>query len=220
MLHGVRNTILPTPILEAMNNIDKFYNEDPSAFAEAYLEYVGQVLKNIRSSEVGQFIRTLLDARERGATIFFIGNGGSAATASHFANDLAIGTGSYEKPFRALSLSDNVAIITAVGNDFGYADIFVRQLRVLGKPGDVLVAISASGNSPNLLAAFDYAREAGIKTIALTAFDGGKMKQVATEGIHVPTGPKEYGPAEDAHMVLDHLVGAYLMRAVRQAVSS
>lgn len=203
-----------------MNNIDKFYNEDPSAFAEAYLEYVSQVLKNISSSEVGQFIRTLLDARERGATIFFIGNGGSAATASHFANDLAIGTCSYEKPFRALSLSDNVAIITAVGNDFGYADIFVRQLRVLGKPGDLVVAISASGNSPNLLAAFDYAREAGIKTIALTAFDGGKMKQVAAEGIHVPTGPKEYGPAEDAHMVLDHLVGAYLMRAVRQAVSS
>lgn len=203
-----------------MNNIDKFYNEDPSAFAEAYLEYVSQVLKNISSSEVGRFIRTLLDARERGATIFFIGNGGSAATASHFANDLAIGTCSYEKPFRALSLSDNVAIITAVGNDFGYADIFVRQLRVLGKPGDLVVAISASGNSPNLLAAFDYAREAGIKTIALTAFDGGKMKQVAAEGIHVPTGPKEYGPAEDAHMVLDHLVGAYLMRAVRQAVSS
>jgi len=202
-----------------MNNIDKFYTADPVAFASAYLEYVGTVLKNIDSGEVARFIQTVLDARERGATVFFIGNGGSAATASHFANDLAIGTGSYDKPFRALSLSDNQAVITAIANDFGYEDVFVRQLRVLGKQGDVVVAISASGNSPNLLSAFEYARGAGIKTVALTAFDGGRMKVVADEGVHVPTGAKEYGPAEDAHMVLDHLVGAYLMRVIRQVAN-
>lgn len=202
-----------------MNNIDKFYTADPVAFASAYLEYVGTVLKNIDRGEVARFIQTVLDARERGATVFFIGNGGSAATASHFANDLAIGTGSYDKPFRALSLSDNQAVITAIANDFGYEDVFVRQLRVLGKQGDVVVAISASGNSPNLLSAFEYARGAGIKTVALTAFDGGRMKVVADEGVHVPTGAKEYGPAEDAHMVLDHLVGAYLMRVIRQVAN-
>ena len=146
---------------------------------------------------------------------FFIGNGGSAATASHFANDIAIGTNSYEKPFRAVSLTDSNAIITAVGNDFGFEEIFVRQLRVLGRAGDVVVAISASGNSPNLLRTFDYAKKIDIKTVAITAFDGGKMKQMADEGVHVPTAPKEYGPAEDAHMVLDHLVGAYLMRVIK-----
>lgn len=200
-----------------MNNIDRFYTADPVAFAGAYLDYLQTVLKRIDTAEIGRFIRTLLDARERGATVFFIGNGGSAATASHFANDVAIGTNEYHKPFRAISLTDNVPIITAIGNDFGYEEIFVRQLRVLGKPGDVLVAISASGNSPNLLKAFDHARSAGIRTVAITAFDGGKMKSAADEGIHVPTGPREYGPAEDAHMVLDHLVGAYLMRLVRAA---
>ena len=109
---------------------------------------------------------------------------------------------------------DNISIITAIGNDFGYDEVFVRQLRTLGKTGDVLVGISASGNSGNLIKAFDYASTAGIKTVAITAFDGGKMKTLADEGIHVPTEPKEYGPAEDAHMVLDHLVGAYLMRYV------
>ena len=197
-----------------MNNLDRIFTADPVAFAGAYLDYLTSVLKTIDTREIGQFIETLLDARERGATIFFIGNGGSTATASHFANDIAIGTNSYEKPFRAVSLTDSNAIITAVGNDFGFEEIFVRQLRVLGRAGDVVVAISASGNSPNLLRSFDYAKSIGIKTVAITAFDGGKMKQMADEGVHVPTAPKEYGPAEDAHMVLDHLVGAYLMRFI------
>ena len=197
-----------------MNNLDRIFTKDPVAFAEAYLDYLTSVLKTIDAREIGQFIETLLDARERGATIFFIGNGGSTATASHFANDIAIGTNSYEKPFRAVSLTDSNAIITAVGNDFGFEEIFVRQLRVLGRAGDVVVAISASGNSPNLIRAFDYAKSIGIKTVAITAFDGGKIKHMADEGVHVPTAPKEYGPAEDAHMVLDHLVGAYLMRVI------
>lgn len=198
-----------------MNNIDRIFTRDPVAFASAYIGYLQSILQKLNTAEIGRFVETLLDARRRGATIFFIGNGGSAATASHFANDISIGTNCYDQPFRAVSLTDNVPIITAIGNDFGYEEIFVRQLRVLGQKGDVLVAISASGNSPNLLAAMAHAKQAGIKTVAITAFDGGKMKSAADEGIHVPTGPREYGPAEDAHMVLDHLVGAYLMRYVK-----
>jgi D-sedoheptulose 7-phosphate isomerase len=197
-----------------MNNLDRIFTKDPAAFAEAYLDYLAKVLKEIDTGAIGRFIQTLLDARERGAAIYFIGNGGSAATASHFANDLGIGTNSYDKPFRAVSLTDNQAIITAIGNDFGYEEIFVRQLRILGRPGDVVVGISASGNSPNLLRAFEFAKASEIKTIAITAFDGGKMKLMADDGIHVPTAPKEYGPAEDGHMILDHLIGAYLMRFV------
>ena len=198
-----------------MSNIDRLYTRDPVAFATAYLGHLQTVLKGINTAEIGQFVKTLLDARDRGATIFFIGNGGSAATASHFANDLSIGCKDYERPFRALSLTDNIAVITGLANDFGYEDIFSRQLRILAKEGDVLVAISASGNSPNLLKAFEHAKSVGIKTIAITAFDGGRMRHLADEGIHVPTEPKEYGPAEDAHMVLDHLVSAYLMRCVQ-----
>ena len=208
---------MASPTQTSMNEIDRFFTTDPVAFAAAYLEHVQTVLQRIDTAEVGRFIATLLDARERGATVFFIGNGGSAATASHFANDVAIGNNEYKKPFLAISLADNMPIITAIANDFGYEEIFVRQLRVLGKRGDVLVGISGSGNSPNVVLAFEYALSAGIKTVAITAFDGGKLKAMADEGIHVPTEPKEYGPAEDAHMVLDHLVGAYLMRYVKRA---
>jgi D-sedoheptulose 7-phosphate isomerase len=198
-----------------MNNIDKFFSKDAAVFASSYFDYLSEVLRGIDPQSVSRFAQTLLAARERGATVYFIGNGGSAATASHFANDLSIGTHSYDKPFRVVSLTDNQAIITAIANDFGYDEIFKRQLQVLAKPGDVLVAISASGNSPNLLKAFEYAQSADVKTIAITAFDGGKMKAMADDGIHVQTGLKEYGPAEDAHMVLDHLLGAYLMRMVK-----
>jgi D-sedoheptulose 7-phosphate isomerase len=200
-----------------MNNIDRFFTTDPINFAGAYLNYLQSVLQRVDTTEIGRFIETLLDARTRGATVFFIGNGGSAATASHFANDLAFGTNDYDQPFRVISLTDSAPVLTALGNDFGYDEIFVRQLRVYGKKGDVLVGISASGNSPNLIMAFEYALSAGIKTVAITAFDGGRIKPMADEGIHIPTEPKEYGPAEDAHMILDHLVGAYLMRYVRAA---
>jgi D-sedoheptulose 7-phosphate isomerase len=197
-----------------MNNIDRFFDRDPVRFAGAYIDYLTGVLKSIDVREIGRFVEVLLEARERGATIFFIGNGGSAATASHFANDLGIGTRSDEKPFRAISLTDNHSVITAIANDFGYEDIFARQLKVLGKRGDVVVGISASGNSPNLLRAFEYAQSVGIKRVAITAFDGGRMREMADLRVHVPTAPKEYGPAEDAHMMIDHLVGAYLLHLV------
>lgn len=198
-----------------MNNVDRFFSTDAKAFADSYIAHISDVLARIDRNEIAQFISTLLDARENGATVFFIGNGGSASTASHFANDLAIGTNSYEKPFRTVSLADNQAIISAVGNDFGYQDVFLRQIRILGKPRDVLVAISASGNSQNLISAFEFAKSARIKTVALTAFDGGKLREMADEIVHVPTESKEYGPAEDAHLILNHLVGNYLMRLVK-----
>jgi D-sedoheptulose 7-phosphate isomerase len=200
-----------------MNNLDRIFTPDPVSFADAYLGYLTEVLKSIDRKEIGKFAETLLDAREREATVFFIGNGGSAATASHFANDIAVGTNSYTKPFRAISLTDNQAIITAIGNDFGFDEIFSRQLQLLGKQGDIVVAISASGNSKNLLKAFEYAKENEIKTVAITGFSGGAMKEMADEGIHVPTGSKEYGPAEDAHMILDHLIGNYLLRFIQSA---
>jgi D-sedoheptulose 7-phosphate isomerase len=198
-----------------MNNIDRFYSPDPVVFAKEYFNYLYSVMQRVDTSEIGRFVETLLDVRKSGGTIFFVGNGGSAATASHFANDLSVGTNDYVQPFRAISLADNVPVLTALGNDFGYDEIFVRQLRILAKKGDVVVGISASGNSPNLLRAFEYALSEGVKTVAITAFDGGKLKAMADEGIHVPTEPKEYGPAEDVHMILDHLVGAYLMRYIK-----
>ena len=159
ILYGERRMGSRTPFV--MNNLDHFFVPDPVGFASAYLGYVQSVLGKLNTAEIGRFVESLLDARRRGATVFFIGNGGSAATASHFASDLAIGSNDYDMPFRAVSLTDNVPVLTAIGNDYGFEEVFVRQLRVLGKRGDVLVGISASWNSPNLLRAFEYADSKG-----------------------------------------------------------
>ena len=201
-----------------MNKIDQIFKKslNINEFSKSYFEYLGIVLSNISLNEIEGFVKLILDARDRGSTIFFIGNGGSAATASHFANDIAIGTRTYEKPFRVISLCDNQAVITAIANDDGYEKIFSQQLKVLLKKQDVVVAISASGNSPNLIDAIGMAKKMSAITVGISAFDGGKMKEIVDFSIHVPTEKGEYGPAEDAHMILDHLIGNYLMRLVKK----
>jgi len=202
-----------------MNEVDRMFKnniDNTIGFIKNYFEYLSQVLEKIDKKEIEQFIEILIKARIDKSTIFFIGNGGSAATASHFANDISIGTRTLSKPFRAISLCDNAAVVTAIANDDGYEEVFVQQLRVLYKKNDILVAISASGNSMNLIKAIEFAKENEIKTVGITAFDGGKLKQVADYNIHVPTEKGEYGPAEDVHMILDHLIGAYLTRMVKE----
>jgi len=187
-----------------------------SEFTKGYFEYLNSILNSIKTSEIEKFIEILLESREKGSTVFFIGNGGSAATASHFSNDLAIGTRTLDKPFKVMSLTDNMAVVTAIGNDFGYTQIFSQQIRAFGKKGDVLVAISASGNSENLIEAIKYAKDLGITTVSLTSFDGGKMKTISDFGIHVPTVPKAYGPAEDAHMILDHVIHGFIAQLLKE----
>ncbi|MBF0162732.1 MAG: SIS domain-containing protein [Magnetococcales bacterium] len=201
-----------------MNAVEQIFQQasTPRAFAEGYFGYLNALLGRMDCAQIGAFIDTLLQARQRQSRIFFIGNGGSAATASHFANDIAIGSRSRTKPFRALSLCDNLALITAIGNDFGYDQVFVRQLENQMDAEDVVVAISASGNSPNVLHAVDYAKAHGGFTVGLTGFGGGKLRESVHLSLHVPSNPGEYGPVEDIHMILDHLVGAFLMLAVRE----
>jgi D-sedoheptulose 7-phosphate isomerase len=205
-----------------MNNVERIFSEQqqPSRFARGYLDYLTQVLSQLDEGEIAAFIDTLVAARDRGARIFFIGNGGSAATASHFANDIAIGCRTWERPFRAMSLTDNVAVMTAIANDYGYEHIFTLQLKTMMHPGDVVVAISASGNSPNVVQAIEWANEQGAVTVGLTGFDGGKLRAVAKQAVHVPTMKGEYGPVEDVHMIIDHLVGGYLMNHCRTAAGA
>jgi len=196
-----------------MNRIEQLYQENSGAtsFARGYLDYLKELFAQLDTDEIAAFIEVLWQAREREARIFFIGNGGSAATASHFANDIAIGTRSWSRPFRAISLTDNVAVLTAIGNDYGYAEIFTSQLKALMVAGDVVVAISASGNSPNIVQAVQYANQHAAITVGLSGFDGGKLKELAQLVVHVPTNKGEYGPVEDVHMILDHLVGSFLL---------
>ncbi len=199
------------------NKLDEIFqtHRNPSDYAKHYGAYLSEVLSKLDYSSIGQMIETVIDARNRGAHIFFIGNGGSAATASHFANDISIGTRVTDKPFKAMALTDNVAILTAVANDDGYEYVFTKQLQNFANKGDVLVAISASGNSPNVIQTVEYAKQKGLKVIGLTGFDGGKLRELSDIKIHVQTKKGEYGPVEDVHMFVDHLIGSYLNRIVK-----
>ena len=197
---------------DLVNRLESAFEEstDAAGFARRYLDYLTEIIAAIDTAAIAAFAKELLDARDRDARIFFIGNGGSASTASHFANDVAIGSKTWERPFRAISLADNAAVMTAIANDDGYAEIFTQQLRALMSPGDVVVAISVSGNSPNVVAAVEYAKGHGARIVGLTGFSGGRLAELADINVHVPTESGEYGPAEDVHMIFDHLVGTYL----------
>ncbi len=180
-------------------------------FARGYVARLTALLQRLDCSAVAGVIDAFLEARGRGNTIFFLGNGGSAATAAHFANDLGFcSSPEGHRPFRALSLTSNTAFITCLANDIGYENVFAWQLRNLMNPGDVVVGISASGNSPNAVKALEYAKNNGGIPVALVGFDGGEMKKIANHVVHIETEKGEYGPVEDIHMVLDHLISTYL----------
>ncbi|PJZ70305.1 sugar isomerase [Leptospira perolatii] len=197
-----------------MNQLDKIFENSagPKEFAEGYLQHLSDLLGKLNTLEISNTINEFLKVRENGKKILFLGNGGSAATASHFVNDIAVGTRKKEKPFKAIGLTDNIAAVTAIANDDGYENIFVKQLEYLLEPGDLVVAISASGNSPNVIKAVEYAKGKGNRIVGLTGFDGGKLGQLSDILVHVETAKGEYGPVEDIHMVMDHLIGSYLNR--------
>jgi D-sedoheptulose 7-phosphate isomerase len=178
-------------------------------FSDDYLNYISELISQLDRSHISQFVDHVLGVRDNKQTIFFLGNGGSASTASHFVNDISLGSRQFENPFRAVSLCDNQAVITAIANDDGYENIFLQQLQTQSKPGDSMVCISASGNSQNLVKAVEWSKANGIYTISLTAFDGGYLKKHTDLNIHVPTKIGEYGPAEDLHMVICGLIGSY-----------
>lgn len=186
-------------------------------FSERYLKAAADCLKQLSAGDIAKVSRVLLDAYERGAQVFIIGNGGSAALASHFACDLAktvLGKNieSTSKRFRAISLCDNVAVMTAWANDVAYERIFSEQLKALAQPGDVLLVITGSGNSPNVLEAVRMAKSLGLHTIGWLGFDGGKARAQLDDYILVPV--HDYGLVEAGHDVLAHLITAWLMAAV------
>jgi D-sedoheptulose 7-phosphate isomerase len=192
-----------------VNRVEDIFERSASGrqFADGYLGYLTEILAALDRSAIARFADELLAARERNARIFFLGNGGSAATASHWVSDLTRWRG---RPFRALSLTENVAVLTAIANDYGYGHVFRQQLENLMGLGDVVVAISASGNSENVLSAIEYGNANGATTVGLTGFDGGRLSALAQVVVHAPTATGEYGPAEDVHLILDHLVTSYL----------
>jgi D-sedoheptulose 7-phosphate isomerase len=202
-----------------MNNMDRIYKAPISGaeYASSYTAYLSELMAKLDFGTIENVIDLFWKARTNDKTIFFIGNGGSAATCSHFAEDLVGGTVVEGKRlFRALSLVDNNAFLTALGNDEGYDQIFVWQLRSLLSEGDIVVAISGSGNSPNLLRAVEYTNANGGITVGIVGFDGGELKKICHHNIHAIATKGEYAPVEDIHLVLGHIICTYLMYKVRE----
>lgn len=197
-----------------MNNLERMVLDakDIHEFSTNYITYLTNLLERIDTNAIGACIEELEIAHKEQNTVFIIGNGGSAATSSHMANDLGtlICKDGQDKLFCVLSLTDNVAAITAAGNDFGFEDIFIRQLQTVYKTGDRLIVISASGNSENVIATAKWVKHRNGKVIGLVGFDGGKLKDYCDILIHIETPKGEYGPVEDVHMVLDHLISTWL----------
>ena len=187
---------------------------DFSDVVTRYRNRLARAIDGLDESEIDQFAFELLRARQRGATIFLAGNGGSASTVNHYAIDWALGTEIDNPPFRVWSLSDSVASLSATGNDKNFDLVFARPLRRLSEAGDVLVVVSASGNSPNLLAAVSVAREKGVRVVTVTGFDGGKLKSLGDVSVHIPTAFGDYGVAEDLHLSVGHIIKEMLIAAV------
>jgi D-sedoheptulose 7-phosphate isomerase len=184
-----------------------------------FLDKVCEELRRIDPAEVRGLADAIFECYEQGRTVFICGNGGSGSNASHFCEDLGKGTlrredfdNDKKKRLRVLSLTDNTPYILAWGNDEGFDRVFVEQLKNLASPGDLLIAISGSGNSPNVLRAVEWANKNGLKTFGCTGFNGGKLKPLTQQGLHVPL--DDMGIVESIHLTAFHWVVDNMLKRI------
>jgi len=184
----------------------------PSSYLDAYAEEITRACKTIDPAAFDRAATVLLDAYSRDAQLFSCGNGGSASVANHMQCDHIKGVRtSTDLTPRVLSLSTNVELLTAIANDMGYENVFTYQLQSQARPGDVLVAVSSSGRSPNIVRALTWARDNGLRTIAITGFNGGEARSVAEVSVHVDC--TNYGIVEDLHQAIMHALAQYIRQS-------
>lgn len=171
---------------------------------KAYISEIQRIVDELPRENIQKCIDLVMLTYNQNGQIFVMGNGGSAATASHIANDLGKGAAHLGHRPRVISLTDNVSTMTAWSNDVCYEDVFVEQLKGLVNPGDLVIGISASGNSENVLRAIRHANTTGCKTIGWTGFGGGQLAKMTDISVIVDS--HEYGPVEDVHMILNHIL--------------
>lgn len=175
-------------------------------------------MSSICKDELAAFVQELVDVRQRGGTVYVFGNGGSGSTASHFCGDLLMGVSiGLAKRFKSVCLNDNSPALLAIANDISYSDVFVEQLKNFLHPNDLVIGISGSGNSENIIKAIQYARSQGAKTVGLCGFDGGRLKQVADRPVHVNINDMEI--SEDVHICILHCVKMTLMDQLKDEYS-
>lgn len=185
------------------------------SYAQAHFERLRDVIAAVPYEQIDAVAEILYRAYLNDKQVFVMGNGGSAATASHFASDLSKNTVvAGRRRFRAICLNDNLPVITALANDLGYESVFVEQMRNLLRPGDVVIVVTGSGNSPNIIEALKYARSCSATTIAFLGFDGGKAKALVDAYIHIEC--NDYGLVEDVHYALGHFFREYFQNRIEQ----
>jgi D-sedoheptulose 7-phosphate isomerase len=181
--------------------------------AREYFQRLNTIIEQVDLNAVNRVFQQLRTARDRGSRVFIAGNGGSASTASHWVNDLGKNTKrSGRDPFQVMCLSDNTSWLTALANDEGYDRVFVGQLENFAQPDDLLIVLTTSGNSPNLVRAVEFARSVGVKTIGFLGFDGGILKNLVDDAIWVKTDKGQCELVEDAHMMLCHVLTTSLIK--------
>jgi len=188
------------------------------SFTQEYIKKLKDVLDKIDPNIISQIVDVFEKTVANKSRIFIFGNGGSASTASHMVNDL--GPGLRRRNIinlNVLSLGDNSPAVTAIANDIGYENIFYMQIKGQINVNDVVVAISCSGNSANIIKAVDYAKEIGCKIIGISGFDGGYLKKVSDINFHIETKKGDYGIVEDSHLILDHIIYSYYMQRIKSS---
>jgi D-sedoheptulose 7-phosphate isomerase len=184
-------------------------------YIKSYISTLQQTMDQLPLQLISDVIGVLQHARMQGNQILIMGNGGSASTASHFVCDLAKNTRRKGLPhFRVIGLTDNMALFSAYANDEGYENIFSQQLENLIKPGDIVIGISASGNSKNVINAIEEAQKHNVTTIGFTGFDGGRLGQIVNINIHVQSNVIEH--VEDIHLMLEHII----IKVIKEEVQS
>ena len=182
-------------------------------FVVEYIEKLKHLLDQVNPSIIQQIVKAIEGTLLKKSSIYILGNGGSSATASHMVNDLGAGLRRREIiNFDVRSLGDNTPVVTAIANDIGYENIYYMQMKGLISSDDVVIAISCSGNSTNIIKAVQYARSLGCLIIGVTGFDGGCLKEMADIKFHVDAGKGEYGLVEDVHMILDHIIYSFYVK--------
>lgn len=184
------------------------------SFVELYTKKLITLIEEIDTGVVCEIVENLESVAQAGGRVYVIGNGGSAATASHMTNDLGV-SGLGRRGLLSLdmiSLADNTSVMTALANDVGYENVFYEQLRNRLCDNDLVIAFSCSGNSPNVIKAIKYAKAEGVKVVGVSGFDGGELMELADINFHVRTDVGDYGLVEDVHMILDHLIYSYYLQ--------
>ncbi len=196
-----------------MNKLRAMYDGATSSenYAEQYVEHMGNVLKSLDTKTVAAVTAVIEKTAADNQSFFVVANGGSAAVSTHWVNDLSANTVVDGQPgFRVISLTDNASSLTALGNDASFDEIFTIQLKANMRPGDVVLFMSVSGNSPNLVSAMNYANAHGATTISCTGMEGGALKEGSDHCIHTPSTKDEYGPIEDIFSIIMHIAQSYI----------